>query len=105
RTDPRGPVDRHRRRSLQQVCTDVARIETHVTGRRVFTEFEHELKRRDTFGTVDCGLFTRVEHLAAEGPEDRHEVGDGGVSLFRPHDVTVNLPAIRACTFFLLDCF
>src|SRR6185369_16601730 len=71
RTDPGGPVDRHRGRPLQQVCTDVARVETHVTGRRIFAELEHELKCRDTFRTVDGRLSTRVKHLAAEGPEDR----------------------------------
>src|SRR6185437_391390 len=88
-------------RSLQQVCTNFVSIETRVTGRRVFAELEHELKRRDAFETVDGRLSIRVKHLAAEGPEDRHEVSDGRVTLCGAHDVAVHLRT----GFFLLDGF
>src|SRR6185503_1365322 len=68
RTDPRGPVDRHRRRSLQQVCTNVVGIETRITWRRVLAQVDHELECCNSLRTVDCGLAIRVKHLTAKSP-------------------------------------
>ncbi len=87
------------------MCTNFISIETRVTRRRVFAQLDHEFERGDPFRTVDCWFSGCVEHLAAEGPEDRHEVGDCGVALSRAHHVTVDRLTVRACTFFLLDCF
>ena len=84
------------------MCTNVIGIETCITRRRVFAKLDHKFERRDPFRAVDGRFAGCIEHLAAERPEDRHEVGDGGVSLRSTHDITVSL---RACRFFLLDGF
>src|SRR6185369_14161419 len=105
RTDPCRPVNRHRGCSLQQVCADFISIETRITRRRVLAQLEHELKRCNTFCAVDRRFSISVKHLATEGPKDRHEVRDRGITLSRPHDVAINSGSVRTGSLFLVDCF
>ena len=104
RADPRGPVDRHRRRALKQVRGHFIGVESRVTRRRVFAKLKHEFQRGYRLPRYRPWLATCIEHLSAESPEDRHEIRDHGIALRGPHHVPVNAaPARRACSLSLID--
>src|SRR6185295_4070387 len=106
RADPRGPVDRHRRRALKQVRRNLTRVEARVTRWRVLAQLEHEFQRVDAFRTINRWPSARVKHLRAERPEDRHEIGHRRVAPSRAHHVAVNSSvARRSCSLTLVDCF
>src|SRR6185295_19045894 len=99
RADPRGPVDRHRRRALKQVRRNLTRVEARVTRWRVLAQLEHEFQRVDAFRTINRWPSARVKHLRAERPEDRHEIGHRRVAPSRAHHVPVNSSvARRSCS-------
>src|ERR1700752_5079313 len=66
---------------------DLGSIEAGVSGRRVLAKLEHEPKRVDSFGAVHRRIASCIKHFRAEGPKDRHEIGDGRVASHRTHNI------------------